>query len=97
MRFGGEIHDHVGLPSLERFPDRRLIGDIGMNERVTRIAGDVTQIQRTARVRKLVDYDYAPVSLAERKTDEVRSYESRATSNNDSLHFAPILGIASQS
>jgi hypothetical protein len=97
VRLGSEIHDHVGLPSLKRFPDCRLIGDIGMNERVTRIAGDVAQIQRTARVGELVNYDYAPVSLAERKTDEVRSYEARATSNNDSLHFAPVLGIASQS
>jgi hypothetical protein len=51
----------------------------------------------TARVSELVNYDYAPVSLAERKTDEVRSYESRATGNYDSLHFVPILGIASQS
>src|SRR5580700_1008906 len=72
MRLGGEIYDHVGLPSLERFTDCRLIGDIGMNERVPSIAGDVAQVQMTARVGKLVDYHYAPVSLAERKTDEVR-------------------------
>jgi hypothetical protein len=95
VRLGGEIYDHVGLPSLERFTDCRLIGDIGMNERVTSIAGDVAQVQMTARVGKLVDYHYAPVSLAERKTDEVRPYESCATGYNDSLHFAPILGNCS--
>ena len=66
-----------------------MIGNIGLNKGVARIILNFAKIQKTARVREFVNYNYAPISLAKHKANEVGADEPGATCYKYSQHFRP--------
>ena len=57
MRFGGEMHDRVGLFVGEQGIDQRRVADIAVHEPVARIRGDGREVGQIARVGQLIQVD----------------------------------------
>src|SRR5271163_2457945 len=89
MSLGGEVHDIVGLPSIESLGDSALVGNVRMDERIARVVGDLAEIQMIAGVCQLVDYDEPPIPVSERNPDKVRANEPGAARDYYRLHLTP--------
>jgi hypothetical protein len=90
--FGREIHDCVGLPSFDHGFDRVPIRDIAAREDVGWVGFDAAQIEETARVCQLVEYDHAPASSRQYHPREVRSDKaSAATHDGRSLRMLTLI------
>ena len=77
VRLGGEVHDDVRLAH-ERRRDGR-VGDVALDEPVSRAVHHLAQILEAAGVGQLVERRDAPVGMAlVRPADEVRSNETGA-------------------
>src|SRR5271155_3784830 len=89
MCLGGKVHDIVGLPSIESLGHGALVGDVRMDERVARVVGYLAEIQMTAGIGKLVDYDQPPILVSERNPNKVRANEPCAARDYYRLHLTP--------
>jgi len=79
MRFGGEVHDRIGMPIGEDASHGAGVRDVGAHERHARVFQRLLQVEEAARVRQLVDNDEAMGGFGERVVDEIGADEAGST------------------
>ena len=82
MRFGGEVHDVVRAPLVEKLHHRFRVADVSANEHVALVALQLLEVFKIACVGQLVDVYYADVVMLSHHVEhEIRADESGSAGN----------------
>ncbi|MCY1413779.1 hypothetical protein D9M71_292160 [compost metagenome] len=85
MGLGSQVHDHLGLEALQHSADGSLVGDVGLDELVTRIRGNADQRFQIAGVCQLVQVEHFMFGVPDQVTDQGRADEA-GTAGNENAH-----------
>ena len=86
------MHDGIRLLFAENGVHQRLVADIAMDEAVTGVGRDGLEVLQVARVGQLIEIDDADGRIGrQRKPDEGRPDETRASGNEEFAHAHRLL------
>src|SRR5215831_6096676 len=94
VALGGEVQDRVDARTDNR-SDRVAVGDIALDEAITRVVRQVRQVRQVAGVAEAVEVDDSDLALrVEEVAHEVAADEAAATGHQNLFHERPFLHAA---